>query len=793
MTSKIQCECGALVFNSNLSRHKKSKKHEMNMYKVNQNKNDAPNIPEMKLDFEQRYVSRRQFKERFDQHKLHYMLQNKHKFDFINSEGKDTSIIAEKMLRKSKKGVLQTSYGYAKGATGGRLFAKGATSLQNLTKRVRHTVAKDYYDDFDFNNCHVRILLHLTDKANIENNYIKDYVQDREKHLQDLMNANDKLTRGKAKQYFLELINNGDPQVEFSSMFFQKFKKQSLKAINELCKLNPDLYERCKQTRPTNPIGSCVNMLYCEVENQCLSYMIEYLTRRGFVKDEGVLCFDGFMAVKNDKLDREILNQCESFILEKTGVEMPILLKPMDEEYKLPAYIPDYIEYQPFDIHDPFNWCSFESKYREYEFNSMNDIIDKVREDLARVFAYISGGAPKYIIKTNAQTNPLELVDGRSNFTNLKFIYLVDGKQKRLNFKDFISINGNKINSYSDVVFDPSNTDESVFNLYRGTQAIELDTLTPEDIKQIEPILYHMEHILCSGEKQSYDYLLSLLAWKIAKPGDVLGKIIFLYSQKHGTGKNCLWDDFVGPLVLGTSQYLYTTGIDQVIAKHNDNLVGKTLLVCDELALGSDRYHSAFDKLKSIATGPTLIINPKGLKKFTIKNYMTLVVNSNHLSVKVESQDRRWFIPTVSEAMAGNTNYFNRLYSCFTQKNANIFLTFLIQHHKNHNTFNKLPNPPLTKYKRELMYMSIPPQELFIQQLQSGEHDFRDMSEALTPMETISKLELWNHYKEWCKITNNQAYKQRTFTRVANTILKEKRTNSQRLHIINLPARDNRA
>ena len=45
MTSNIQCDCGALVSKKHLSRHKKSKKHELKMYKENQNKNDNPNIP----------------------------------------------------------------------------------------------------------------------------------------------------------------------------------------------------------------------------------------------------------------------------------------------------------------------------------------------------------------------------------------------------------------------------------------------------------------------------------------------------------------------------------------------------------------------------------------------------------------------------------------------------------------------------------------------------------------------------------------------------------------------------
>lgn len=101
--------------------------------------------------------------ERFDQHKLYTILQNKREIEKqmrpITDPTYKPFAILQRYLDNSEDGVSTVIYRQNEGY--GRFFAQGSLSLQSFPREIRHTIAGDYYQDIDIVNAHPVILEHL--------------------------------------------------------------------------------------------------------------------------------------------------------------------------------------------------------------------------------------------------------------------------------------------------------------------------------------------------------------------------------------------------------------------------------------------------------------------------------------------------------------------------------------------------------------------------------------------------------------------------------------------------------
>ena len=128
----------------------------------------------------------------------------------------------------------------------GRLYAGGGLSLQSFSKKIRHTLAKDDYDDIDMVNAHPVFLVQYCDKNNIEYNLLRNYVQNREKWLADIMDFHG-CSRNCSKNLVLrlcylgnyEIINDDDDDDEKRCCVCHNFQKTYI--IND-----GDVCEKCR-------------------------------------------------------------------------------------------------------------------------------------------------------------------------------------------------------------------------------------------------------------------------------------------------------------------------------------------------------------------------------------------------------------------------------------------------------------------------------------------------------------------------------------------------------------------
>lgn len=286
-------------------------------------------------------------KEVFNKDYLHYIVTHQKEFEnklrnkcFDNNY--DPFKIPSWYLKCSSNGVIDVKYKKVSHKDMGRLFAKGNPSMQGISREIRHTIAKEYYDDVDVVNCHPVILKYLCEKHDIDHDYLDVYIKDRETVIQNSIDANAGskilIDRDFMKSCILSLINNGSGKysvVNKKTKWLRKFKKEMDLIRSKLEDNYGDLFEamekknKKEKKKYNNYQGSAVNLLFCEYENTMLMHMFDFFKNEKIVSDTAVLCFDGIMIPKN-KRNKNLVNDCEKFISNKMGFNINLKIKPMD-------------------------------------------------------------------------------------------------------------------------------------------------------------------------------------------------------------------------------------------------------------------------------------------------------------------------------------------------------------------------------------------------------------------------------------------------------------------------------
>lgn len=282
-------------------------------------------------------------------------------------------------------------------------------------------------------------------------------------------------------------------------------------------------------------------------------------------------------------------------------------------------------------------------------------------------------------------------------------------KKDRCTLKDILEAYKHEI-MYERAVFEPYVTysgflertnSERVFNLFTGFHAQLNDGLCI-DMELISPLLWHMQHILCNGNVETYEYLLNWLAHLCQTPNKKIGVMIALMSSQQGAGKNVFWD-FIGNYVVGKGHYMVLNDLDQVTGKFNMVMENKILTVCDEIG-NFGGAHRSNDKLKNIITQGEQIIERKGFDAIRVNDYNTFVgLSNNDWPWKIEAGDRRHLVLEVSNEKVGNKAYFTRLTACMNNTCGTHFYNMLLR--RDISCWNR-EEIPVTQFKRDLKLMS---------------------------------------------------------------------------------------
>lgn len=203
---------------------------------------------------------------------------------------------------------------------------------------------------------------------------------------------------------------------------------------------------------------------------------------------------------------------------------------------------------------------------------------------------------------------------------------------------------------YYGVEFHPRKTTPKHLNLWLGP------TVKPA-VGSWLTIKSFLLSVICNGDQNALDYLLSYLAHALQMPEDKPGvSIVMLGGQ--GTGKGTL-----GRILqnIWSSTYLQVSNMNSVTGNFNAVLECAFIVFLDEALFVGDRRSS--DALKSLTTEPVILINEKHQPSRQINSLHRLfaATNADHWK-HTDKDDRRDFVLRVSEKEKGNHSYWNTLY-----------------------------------------------------------------------------------------------------------------------------------
>jgi hypothetical protein len=223
---------------------------------------------------------------------------------------------------------------------------------------------------------------------------------------------------------------------------------------------------------------------------------------------------------------------------------------------------------------------------------------------------------------------------------------------------------------------------EGAFNLWRGFGVEPMPGEWPTIHK-------HLLSVICSGNGGHYAWLVNLLAYWLQHP-ESLGWVALVLRGAKGTGK--------GALVhllrrIFRHHHLQIFQARHLTGNFNGHLKDVLFLHVDEAFWAGDKQGEAV--LKGLVTEETLPIERKGLDVSMARNRLKLLLNANDdWAFPASWDERRAFMPTVSDAMRGKKAYFDALFAAINGEEAGHFLEAMLK--RDLSNFD-VHNPPNTE------------------------------------------------------------------------------------------------
>jgi hypothetical protein len=269
----------------------------------------------------------------------------------------DPLTLFKKYISKSKKvkglnNSNQILVKYKQNNDIGRYWAVGSLSLQNIPREIRHTISNEYYYDIDIKNCHPSLICQYAEKNELECSNIKYYIENREQIFNEMKTKYD-VNKDDIKTGFLSILNGGKgflglkekdiPEIvkkyKNDVELVQKYIFEHEEAYKESGVKNAKKKQEKNNKSSSNELGSTMNIMLCDIENNILQTMINFLKKKKLFKTSLVMVFDGFMIYKNDLKDYNIdklLNELEEEVFNYTQFKIKLEVKPMNNLIDVP-------------------------------------------------------------------------------------------------------------------------------------------------------------------------------------------------------------------------------------------------------------------------------------------------------------------------------------------------------------------------------------------------------------------------------------------------------------------------
>jgi hypothetical protein len=284
---------------------------------------------------------------------------------------------------------------------------------------------------------------------------------------------------------------------------------------------------------------------------------------------------------------------------------------------------------------------------------------------------------------------------------NFEIITRSDDKKKpivkKYNFFDIWRADPN-IKTKESIIFQPnlSKADPKDYNLFTGFKyaSTRKGKLAAEFKKVIDFIFVTEQNII---------YFFSWVSHIINFPWIKTGKVIVLYSEIHGAGKNSVCELLIKLFAKYASK---VKSIDDFLDRFNANLCNRLFTYGDEItAKASDLAN----ELKNVITQSEIILEKKGVDKIVMLDYNNyMFTTNNEVTFKIELGDRRYFLVEVIGKL--DPQDYNDFYMAMEDE---VKMEELFNYIKNYDEEKLIKNintklPPMTPYKTRLIGEKLP-------------------------------------------------------------------------------------
>ena len=174
-------------------------------------------------------------------------------------------------------------------------------------------------------NSHPTILLNICQKNDISCNILKNYVENRDMILKSFGN-----NKKSVKEMFLTILNGGFKNQYSKNNNINNYLKLLEK---EIIKIQEYFYSKDKRyfEKNYNYMVKNLSRIILDIENQILQIMINYFVLKRV--NTFTLEFGGLKIYTDDKSRHFSINKFEKKILEKTGINMKLAFKNIEDSF----------------------------------------------------------------------------------------------------------------------------------------------------------------------------------------------------------------------------------------------------------------------------------------------------------------------------------------------------------------------------------------------------------------------------------------------------------------------------
>lgn len=548
--------------------------------------------------------------------------------------------------KKSQKSILRgvldilnsnkpTTYHHTPGKKSGRVYSKGG--FQFLKRSLRNAICGNLYKDCDMKNAQPVCLLNLCEKANLNVPVLKEYCVNRDNYYP-------------LKQNVIEILYGGalpENINETEKTFLTDFKQEVSKIHNFMIK-NTDYQQLVKtitvkqkkeveqNKRQNLNIGGalCASILQ-DLENNCLQCALEYIISKDIDIKNFVLMFDGFMIPSNLFYDT-LLDEVNQFVLEKTGIPVQYVEKPMTDVFVV-----------------PLDWIYDEKELKKRETDEWYKL-EKVKfeEKVSRInypeVSYLEQ------LGDRIELSKKETMAERYSHINFKGSYFFniwkdDPTKRQYDRIDFLP--------------PPKVCPANYYNLWNGFE-IE-NALNPEtDIG--ETTFKKVVSVIANNNIEMETFIFNIAAHIIQRPAEQL-PISLVCVGLEGTGKNVFGE--IMKSLIGKKYSFETADLEnEVFCRFKYNLMNKLFLIINEA--DPDQTFKYEQKLKHfIGNGKTQSIEMKGKTPIDMEIYFFILMISNNMNcpVKITPTDRRYVVTETSDERRCDEVFWGNVIDTFKQ------------------------------------------------------------------------------------------------------------------------------